>query len=221
MKSKFAALLNKWRGSKEQFSSKEYWENRYKQSGNSGSGSYKHLAAFKADVLNKLFDENKFADVIEFGCGDGNQLGMLKINKYIGLDVSITVLEQCFQKYASDTSKSFFLYNHHGFVDNQGIFKCDCAISLDVLYHLVEKEVYEDYLKHLFGSAKKMVIIYAANLSLEQKTQHELYREFTKDIEKDIVGWQLKEVIKNKYPAVNYEDQKGSLADFFIYVPVS
>lgn len=199
------------------FSSKDYWENRYKQEGNSGSGSYNHLALFKAEILNQVFSENDINRVIEFGCGDGNQLSLLGCKNYIGLDVSIAAIQKCKEKFSDDLTKSFFLYDHRCFVDNQKIFKQDCAISLDVLYHLVEKEVYYSYLKNLFASADKLVVIYAADINIEQKTSHELYREFTKDIKEEIAGWKLRSVIKNKYPAKNYEDQEGSLADFFIY----
>ena len=201
------------------FSSKQYWETRYQHAGNSGAGSYNHLAEFKAEVLNKLFAENGLNSVIEFGCGDGNQLQMLKVNNYIGLDVSASAIGRCVEKFGTDPTKNFFLYDQRCFVDKTGIFRRDSSLSLDVLFHLVEPEVYETYLKHLFASASKMVIIYAADQDIEQKSSHELYRKFTRDVEMKIKGWKLKEVIKNKYPAKNFEDQEGSLADFFIYVP--
>jgi hypothetical protein len=37
---------------KRKFSSTEYWEQRYQSGGNSGSGSYNHLADFKANFIN-------------------------------------------------------------------------------------------------------------------------------------------------------------------------
>jgi cyclopropane fatty-acyl-phospholipid synthase-like methyltransferase len=215
---KIISLIKKEKLSKRNFSSKNYWENRYKQSGNSGAGSYDHLAEFKSEVLNTLLEENKIDSVIEFGCGDGNQLGMLRCKSYIGLDVSVSAIGRCAEKYKTDRSKSFFLYDYRSFIDHGGIFVQDCALSLDVLYHLVEREVYEAYLKHLFSCARRMVVIYAADMEIEQKTSHELYRKFTKDIEQNIEGWKLESVIKNKYPAKNYDDQEGSLADFFIYM---
>jgi hypothetical protein len=219
MLKKVSSVVKKIIHPSEGFSSKNYWESRYNQGGNSGAGSYDHLAVFKAEVLNQLFKENGLTSVIEFGCGDGNQLGMLECPSYTGLDVSATAIQRCKTTYAADSTKNFFLYDHRCFVDNRGIFKMDCSLSLDVLYHLVEKEVYDSYLRHLFASASKMVVIYAADIAIEHPTAHELYRKFTKDVEKDIKGWKLKTTIKNKYPAKNNDDQEGSLADFFIYVP--
>jgi hypothetical protein len=208
-------------GSKGDFSSKDYWEKRYKAAGNSGSGSYGHLAEFKAEVLNGLFEKYDLSGAIEFGCGDGNQLSMLKMKHYIGLDVSVTALERCISTYSQDKNKSFFLYDYRAFADNEGTFKVDCSLSLDVLFHLVEEKVYLSYLKHLFGSAKKAVIIYAANVDIEQKTKHELFRQFTRDVEKHITGWKLADTIKNKYPSKSYEDEEGSLSDFFVYQPIA
>ncbi|GAJ08100.1 unnamed protein product, partial [marine sediment metagenome] len=54
--------------------SREYWESRYAGGGTSGAGSYGKPAEFKAQVLNSFVKDNGISSVIEFGCGDGNQL---------------------------------------------------------------------------------------------------------------------------------------------------
>src|ERR1700692_4583832 len=98
-------------GQKEAFNSARYWEGRYSQGGNSGEGSYGRLAEFKASVLNTFIREHKIQSVIEFGCGDGNQLTLASYPQYIGLDVSRTVIMKCITKFKSDNTKSFFLYD--------------------------------------------------------------------------------------------------------------
>ncbi|MDR2439202.1 MAG: class I SAM-dependent methyltransferase [Planctomycetaceae bacterium] len=75
--------------------SKRYWDNRYCQGGNSGAGSYGRLAEFKAEILNKFVTENNINSVIEFGCGDGNQLMLANYPYYIGVDVSPKAIEIC------------------------------------------------------------------------------------------------------------------------------
>src|SRR5678815_1312722 len=70
------------------FGSAEYWEERYREGGNSGSGSYNRLARYKADVLNKFVEDNNISSVIEFGSGDGAQLKLASYPRYIGVDVS-------------------------------------------------------------------------------------------------------------------------------------
>lgn len=39
----------------------------------------------------------------------------------------------------------------------------DLSLSLDVIYHLVEDEVFETYINTLFKSARRYVIIYSSN----------------------------------------------------------
>ena len=55
--------------------SEAYWQRRYQDGQGSGAGSYGQLAQFKAEYLNRFVAEHAIADVIEFGCGDGNQRG--------------------------------------------------------------------------------------------------------------------------------------------------
>src|SRR5258708_24901292 len=65
--------------------SSAYWEDRYRTGGNSGAGSYNSLALFKAEILNAFVRANGVQKVIEFGCGDGNQLSLFEYPCYIGL----------------------------------------------------------------------------------------------------------------------------------------
>jgi hypothetical protein len=193
-----------------------YWEKRYKEGGGSGSGSYNRLAYFKAEVLNDFVVRNNINTIIEFGCGDGNQLKLATYPNYIGLDVSGKAIELCRESFESDRSKSFFLYEPSCFIDNYGVFKMDAALSLDVIYHLVEDAVFETYMKHLFQSAIKFVIVYSSNFDDVQRF-HERDRKFTAWVEKNINGWQLKEIIKNKFPEDPSNPEETSKADFFVY----
>lgn len=210
-------MLRRFLRKSNRFNSADYWETRYKSGGNSGSGSYNDLAEFKAGVLNNAVIEYKLNSIIEFGCGDGNQLSLYKMPRYIGMDVSQSVLQRCIKIFEHDDFKSFFLYSSKCFSDKAGIFKSDAAISIDVLFHLVEQDVYEAYLAHLFGCAEKLVIIYAADMEFPPKNSHELYRKFTSYIAGRFPEWKLDQHIKNKYPSKKYEDEEGSLADFYFY----
>ncbi len=192
--------------------SKYYWEERYQKGGNSGAGSYGELAEFKAKVINEFIKENKINSLIEFGCGDGNQLSLFKVKQYIGLDVSQTAIRKCIEKFKHDKTKSFFIYEPFCFMDNVGILKADLALSLDVIYHLVEDEVFEKYMNDLFKSAKRYVIIYSTNTDENppELMAHCKNRKFTKWVEKNIKGWKLEKVIENEYK--NKTD-----VDFYIY----
>lgn len=199
------------------FNSTGYWENRYKSGGNSGEGSYDKYATFKADIINEFLKERNITRAIEFGCGDGNQLSLIDYKEYIGLDVSETVIQKCMDKFKHSTNKSFFLYRGSAFSDTLGVFKSDLALSLDVLYHLIEKEIYLQYLHNLFSSSDKYVVIYSTNVNLPHNT-HELHREFMKDVEQMFNSiWKLEKTIVNKYPAKDIHDSSGSLANFYFF----
>ncbi len=74
--------------------SASFWERNYQRGGTSGGGSYGELACGKADFLNAFVREHAVESVIEFGCGDGNQLSLAQYPSYIGLDVSRSAIER-------------------------------------------------------------------------------------------------------------------------------
>jgi len=191
------------------FDSKKYWEKRYVTGGNSGSGSYGKLAEFKAEIINKFIKENGIIKVIELGCGDGNQLSLFEINDYIGLDVTKTAIEMCRKQFKGDKTKSFFLYNPYFFENN---YETELSLSLDVIYHLIEDDVFEFYMKHLFAVSNKFVIIYSSNGNNDSiySAPHCKDRRFSEWIEINLPEWKLIKEIKNKYPDKSY-------SDFYIY----
>jgi cyclopropane fatty-acyl-phospholipid synthase-like methyltransferase len=197
--------------------SEEYWEERYTSGGNSGAGSYGKFSLFKAEIINDFIKNNKIKTVLEFGCGDGNQLSLLNTENYIGLDVSKTVIQKCIKKFNKDEHKSFFIYEPYCFLDKNKIFFCDLTLSLDVLFHLIEQDIFEKYLTDLFSSSKKYVIIYSSNYNSSQ-TGHEKRRNFTDWIEKNAKNFKLIEKIPNKYPPYDGKNPDETCSsDFYIY----
>lgn len=192
--------------------SSQYWEDRYKAGGNSGPGSYSKLSQFKADVINNFVVENRVQSVVELGCGDGNQLGMMNYPQYLGVDVSETILDACRNLYQEDSSKSFI----HLSDLNRSDF--DLALSLDVIFHLVEDQVFEDYMRKLFLSSKKYVIIYSSNKddNSENEYEHVKHRRFSDYIDKNLNNWSLVKTIENKYK-FNGDAKQTSFADFYVY----
>lgn len=143
--------------------SHRFWNVHYRLGGTSGPGSAGLLAAYKADFVNAFIKDHRVKSVTDFGCGDGNQLSLLKCPVYVGLDVSKYALIRCIRQFAGDNSKSFFLYSPSLFVDKKGTFRSELTLSLDVIFHLVEDDIYEAYMDQLFDSAEKFVIIYSSN----------------------------------------------------------
>lgn len=194
--------------------SAEYWEQRYKKGGNSGAGSYNHLAEFKAEVLNQFVKEKQIDSIIEWGCGDGNQLSLAEYPLYFGYDVSKTAIEICNQKFEDDKTKKFIWCGEDNFTDNK---TAELVLSLDVLYHLLEDDVYENYMKRLFASSEKYVCIYSSNYN-EQTVAHVKHRKFTEWITENMSEkWKLIRYIKNKYPFMIERENETSKADFYFY----
>src|SRR5690554_4632414 len=192
--------------------SQEYWEQRYASGGHSGAGSYRKFAQFKAQTLNRFVAEHAIESVIEFGCGDGNQLLLAQYPQYLGIDVSPTAIAVCRRLFAEDQAKTFRLLSDYA--DETA----ELALSLDVIYHLVEDDVFADYMHTLFGAAKRFVIIYASNFDDPERRAgpHVRHRRFTDWVEDNCPGWVLSLHIPNKYPyRGNY--RKGSFADFYVY----
>lgn len=192
------------------FDSSQYWEERYSQAGNSGAGSYGRLAKFKADVINNFINQNSINSVIEFGVGDGNQLSLFNIPSYVGYDVSQTILENISKKFNRDKTK---IFKH---VDQSEGDKADLTLSLDVIYHLIEENVFDNYMQKLFEAANKYVIIYASNKN-EFHCQHVKHRKFTDWIDNNIKKWKLLTFIPNLYPFDESDSDNTSFADFYIY----
>lgn len=167
--------------------SKKYWEKRYSKGGNSGKGSYGNIARKKAEVVNNLIRRYNIKSIIDMGCGDGFQLGLFNIKEYIGLDVSDTIIKKCKNRWIDDDTKRFYLYPNR-------YKKAQCGLSMEVIFHLIENNVFEQYMKDLFNSSQQYVIIFSDNENKKQ-TIHEKHRKFTNWINNNLLDWELIETI--------------------------
>ncbi|MDH3671878.1 MAG: class I SAM-dependent methyltransferase [Gammaproteobacteria bacterium] len=196
--------------------SKNYWIRRYESGRSSGAGSYNKLAEFKAEVLNGFVKEQNISSVIEYGCGDGNQLTTADYLSYIGFDVSPKAIALCEKAFRTDPSKSFHLMDeYHGET-------APLTISLDVIYHLVEDATFEAYMRRLFDSSQRFVVIYSSDTdtNVAETAPHVKHRKFTAWVAANYPRWRLKSHIRNKYPFKGNVSE-GSFADFFIYEKLS
>jgi SAM-dependent methyltransferase len=187
-----------------------FWEGNYAQGHTSGNGSYGDLATGKSRFLNDLVRKRAVRSVIEFGCGDGNQLALAEYPRYIGLDVSRTAIGLCQRRFHGDPAKSFFLYDGTCFSDRAGIFTADLGLSLYVVYHLTEDPVYETYLRHLFAASGRLVVIYSTNEEMTGTAPHVRHRHFTPWIEANCQDWRLTQVTEGP-------NTERARADFYVY----
>ena len=187
-----------------------FWEQHYATGGLSGPGSYGQLAEFKAEVLNGFVRDEEIRSVVEFGCGDGNQLTLADYPSYVGLDVSATAIQICNERFAQDPTKRFLLYDPD---KPQLEVSADLALSLDVLYHLVEDGVFERYLQDLFQSADRFVGIYSSDIEVPSTAAYVKHRAFTPWVSRHLPRWELFRVVENP-SRYSGDASTGSHADF-------
>jgi hypothetical protein len=75
------------------FTSQSYGERRHRLDGASGPDFCSNLTEFRLEVLNDLAQPHAIGSVIEFGCGDGNHLGVTHYHQYVGYYVSRAAVE--------------------------------------------------------------------------------------------------------------------------------
>lgn len=130
---------------------KNYWDNRYANSGTSGYGSYGEQLGKKLEWLKGL-DINT---ITEIGCGDfnfGNHLLKLYPQvRYLGIDISEVVI-------ASNILK----HPQHQFIANPFFIPPgDLLMCIDVLFHILDDREYEQMLTTLHNTWTKYLAVTA------------------------------------------------------------
>ncbi|PPQ39787.1 hypothetical protein [Rhodopila globiformis] len=191
------------------FRSAEYWDARYRAGGTSGVGWYGRLVADKAAVINGVIALNNIGHVADFGCGDGNLLSLLHPPAYTGLDVSGTVLDRCRQRFPQHT---FLLL-----AQAAALRPAALCLSVDVIFHLIEPDVFAAYMEALFAYATQLVLIYASNFDRNWPAPHVRHRRFTDHVARHFPDWRLCAHPPNPYPFDPARPDETSFADFFVY----
>lgn len=180
---------------------KEIWDKRYSEGGNSGRGSYGEHYEFKTKVINGFIEKYNIKNVVDFGCGDGNQISNLLFEKYHGVDLSEVSVGLCRSLYADDATKSFGLYE----LGKKPEKKAELTMSLDVIYHLIDDSYFEDYMKCLIECTDKYILVYSTNFKDDTWEGHVRHREFDNMLQDE---FERIEFIKNELDCP---------ADFYFY----
>ncbi|MDO5510418.1 MAG: class I SAM-dependent methyltransferase [Weeksellaceae bacterium] len=187
-----------------------YWERKYTAGKNGGKGSMRNLGAFKASIVNNFISENNINSVIDWGCGQGQMVSMIKAVNYIGIDLSRTAIRRCKKRIAGDEHKQFL---HYSMYKGQ---QAELSLSMDVLCYQPTQHTYQEHLQQLFGSSTKWVIIYAYDGQM-QHSVHCHSRRFLPDIEHWFPDFELAQFIPNKYPFSATDSSNTSYSDFYIF----
>ena len=192
--------------------SAELWDAVYAGGGTSGTGSSGRLADFKAEVVNRLLVEHSIESVIELGCGDGHQVSLIQYPRYLGLDTSPTAIGMCRERFGEDPTRVFRAYE----TGDEIADRAELTISLDVIYHLLEDDVFERYMADLFAVATRLVVVYSSDTEDETEWPEVRHHRFTTWVAEHAPDWTLRERIPNRFPFVP-GDVDSSWSDFYVF----
>jgi len=222
---------------------KEYWDRRYAEGMSSSSVddvyvdsvaglpvSYHVRTKLLVLILEELL--GPVNSVLDLGVGDGTQAALLlmfavQINDFVGVDISPSIVEQVGEAFAKEPRLAarqlkMAFHSYDGFSLPAAISQrqFDLVLSLEVLMHVVEDDLYHAYLMLLFGSSRSYVIIQSPNTHSNLLSRHMRLREFTDWVAHHARDWERIGQIPVKWPpADNYDDdpklwifaQKGAL----------
>ncbi len=193
-------------------SSSDYWRRRYRDGGSSGAGSEGPLAEFKAEVVNRWLDTHGILSVIELGCGDGRQAALCNYRHYHGFDVRPHAVRRCRERFEGVQNWRF------DDVRDYSGQTAEAAVSLDVIYHVVEDQAFHRYMEDLTSASEKYLIVYSTNddTNPPDRPPHIRHRRFTDWLDKHAPDFELVETVQNPYAAEGAEGTQSS-ASFYLF----
>jgi len=160
-----------------------YWDRRFADGIGAGRGSEGEAALAKARYVNELIASEPVETVADWGCGDGGFLGMIRAPHYVGIDVAPSAIAKAVVTHGH--SRSFVLWRPGAPIE----VHADLALSLDVVFHLVDDVEYRQHLAAVFGSADRLVAFHATNRpNPEGAAPHMRHRVWIEDVPS---GWEL------------------------------
>lgn len=143
-----------------------YWNNRYANGLTSGYGSYGEALDRKLNWLKGL----DIKSIAEVGCGDfnfgSNLLKLYPEATYTGYDISEYIVKKNQEKWPQYT-----------FTNDFKLPLADLSLCVDVLYHILDDELYEKTLQALKNGWKKYLAL-SAYENEEESSGHVKIRAF-------------------------------------------
>lgn len=172
---------------------------------------------WKAEIVNKIYRDESLSTVLEFGCGDGAQLGLYSFSSYTGIDVSRRAVELCKSAYRFDESKQFFTVVPGSELEFR---PADLVICIEVLMHIIDDGDYEWTLQKLFDHANRFVLILnpLGGQLQRRRSRHEIDRNLFVHLKPFLADFSIDKVIL--HPSVSLRKRAlgdvGNLASDFV-----
>ncbi|MGK2948355.1 MAG: hypothetical protein ACSLFP_07260 [Acidimicrobiales bacterium] len=154
--------------------------------------------------------------MLELGCGDGEQLALAEYPTYIGFDIAPSALHLCAERFGADPTKQFFAYDRETFDQDHGGLRAELALSLDVVFHLIEDDLFEAHLTHLFDAATRYVIVFGRDREHLATTGHVRDRRFSEWVGSHRPQWRLIDRVPSPHPFTG-DVTTGTASEFFVY----
>ena len=167
------------------------------------------MAAFKAGFINGFVADNAIADVLDLGCGDGHLLSLLQVPAYVGVDVSPAALACCVARFPQHRFLPFAALD--------ASVGADLALSIDVIFHLVEDAVFAPLHARAVRPCERFVLMYSSNADRNWSSPHVRHRRFTDHVADAGRSGGLLAHVPNRYPFDPARPDETSFSDFFVY----
>ena len=116
----------------------------------------------------------------------------------------------CCRWFASDCTKRYELLGHEAGTH-------DVALSLDVVYHLVEDGTFEDFISKLLDIAGQYVFIHSSYMIESLVDSDVRHRLFTEWIHAHRREWKLDHHLVNAFPFDPRDPESTLFADFYVF----
>lgn len=131
-----------------------YWDQHYGEGGISGEGSIGDYRNWKWQIIKKYTDNSEnLGSVIDVGCGDISFWQGKTCQDYLGIDISKTIVEKNQAKRPEWT----FVCDS---ADVHKDIKADYVFCFDILFHIMDDNMYEKILKNIISYSRNMIFIY-------------------------------------------------------------
>ena len=161
--------------------------------------------------MNGIVRERDVKSVVELGVGDGNQASLLDIPVYAGIDVVPLVVERARMRFADRAGWTF----HEAGTLRPADKRFDMSMSLDVIYHLIEDEVFDAYMRDLTRFADRFMLIYASDHDADASAKHVRHRAYSRWLADHAPEWRLLTRYEHPYPMTDDSDPDQTSFAFF------
>lgn len=112
----------------------------------SGLGSHEANTVLYRELLQRIFDDERFNSFVDFGCGDFQIMELMKVpsyKSYVGIDVVADLIKENKEFYGRQHPNYLFYHIEDMSAMKPGseLFKADMIIIKDVLQHLPNQSI--------------------------------------------------------------------------------